>query len=129
MLAESNAGVTAAAETAAAPASVADALATPDDEAQRLALADSLPSGDDDTPLARAVAEELRGRGGGRVLVAAGPGNNGGDGLYAGALLAARGVPVTGWRTSDRVHEAGWAAFLAAGGRPVDAAAALAQLP
>lgn len=79
--------------------------------------------------LARAVAEELRGRGGGRVLVAAGPGNNGGDGLYAGALLAARGVRVTGWRTSDRVHEAGWAAFLAAGGRPVDAAAALAQLP
>src|SRR3954453_10912792 len=42
-----------------------------------------------------AVLATLRGRvAGSRVLVLVGPGNNGGDALYAGALLARRGVEV-----------------------------------
>ncbi|MFZ1412822.1 MAG: NAD(P)H-hydrate epimerase, partial [Micropruina sp.] len=39
-----------------------------------------------------------------RVLFAVGSGNNGGDALYAAARLAARGVRVAAWLTSDRVH-------------------------
>ena len=65
---------------------------------------------------------------GSRVLLAVGSGNNGGDALFAGAILARRGVRVTAWRPGASVHEAGWAEFLAAGGREVDAAAALADL-
>lgn len=66
---------------------------------------------------------------GSQVLVVAGSGNNGGDGLFAGARLAARGVQVWCWATGASVHEAGWAAVLAAGGREVDAAAATRLLP
>ena len=40
-----------------------------------------------------------------RMLVLAGPGDNGGDALFAAADIAARGVPVDILRTSDRVHE------------------------
>ncbi|PYD00918.1 NAD(P)H-hydrate epimerase [Microbacterium esteraromaticum] len=40
-----------------------------------------------------------------RMLVLAGPGDNGGDALFAAADIAARGVPVGILRTSDRVHE------------------------
>lgn len=40
-----------------------------------------------------------------RMLVLAGPGDNGGDALFAAAEIAARGVPVDVLRTSDRVHE------------------------
>lgn len=72
---------------------------------------------------------DLRGRAyGSRVLVVVGPGNNGGDGLYAAVRLARRGVDVRAWRTAQVVHDAGWAAFLAAGGREVDASGALAEL-
>ncbi|MGW9627192.1 NAD(P)H-hydrate epimerase [Microbacterium sp. NPDC055521] len=39
-----------------------------------------------------------------RMLVLAGPGDNGGDALFAAADIAARGVPVDILRTSDRVH-------------------------
>ena len=74
-----------------------------------------------------------RGRRGGvygaRVLLVVGSGNNGGDALFAGAILARRGVRVTAWRTAPAVHEAGWTALLAAGGREVDAATALSDLP
>lgn len=66
---------------------------------------------------------------GARVLLVVGSGNNGGDALFAGAALARRGVAVAAWRTGSGVHEAGWAALLAAGGREVDAATALAELP
>ncbi|MFT4085244.1 MAG: NAD(P)H-hydrate epimerase, partial [Nocardioides sp.] len=66
---------------------------------------------------------------GARVLLVVGSGNNGADALLAGAILAGRGVRVSAWRSSDRVHEAGWAALRGAGGREVDAATALAQLP
>jgi hydroxyethylthiazole kinase-like uncharacterized protein yjeF len=43
----------------------------------------------------------------GSVLLLVGPGNNGGDALFAGAELAASGVHVTVLPTSDRMHEAG----------------------
>ncbi|MET0788271.1 MAG: NAD(P)H-hydrate epimerase [Cellulomonas sp.] len=69
------------------------------------------------------VLRELRGAvAGARVVVLAGPGNNGGDALYAGALLARRGVEVHAVLTSSRAHEGGVAALRAAGGRarPVD---------
>lgn len=62
---------------------------------------------------------------GAKVLLVVGPGNNGGDALYAGAWLARRGAAVRWLATSDRVHEAGLAALEAAGGRratPGDAA-------
>ncbi len=82
--------------------------------------------------LASALLRELRERRGAvygaRVLVVAGAGNNGGDALYAGARLLGRGVAVRAWRTSQRVHEAAWAAFRAAGGRELDAVGAVAAL-
>ncbi len=65
---------------------------------------------------------------GARVLLVVGSGNNGGDALFAGARLAARGVAVTAWRAGSGVHEAGWRAFRSAGGREVDAEGALAGL-
>ncbi len=81
--------------------------------------------------LATAVLRRLRDGGayGARVLLVVGSGNNGGDALFAGARLAGRGVAVSAWRTGSSVHDAGWSAFLAAGGRERDAAEARAQLP
>ncbi len=82
--------------------------------------------------LASVVAREIRTRWGrlygSRVLVVAGSGNNGGDALFAGARLARRGVRLRAWRPCSGVHEAAWRAFLAAGGREVDASAASAGL-
>jgi ADP-dependent NAD(P)H-hydrate dehydratase / NAD(P)H-hydrate epimerase len=73
--------------------------------------------------LAAAVARELtalRGRVyGTKVLVMVGPGNNGGDALFAGARLARRGVAVTAVRCLGEPHARGMAALLAAGGRVV----------
>lgn len=66
---------------------------------------------------------------GSRVLLVVGSGNNGGDALFAGARLARRGVAVTAWRVGSTVHEAGWTALRAAGGREVDAAGAMTELP
>ena len=68
---------------------------------------------------------------GARVVVLAGPGNNGGDALYAGALLARRGVEVHAVLASRaRRTRAALAALLAPGGGRVtalvDDAAALA---
>jgi NAD(P)H-hydrate epimerase len=56
------------------------------------------------------------------VLVLAGAGNNGGDALYAAALLADRGATVTIVPTATRMHRAGLEAALAAGAvvRPPD---------
>ncbi|MBB5871529.1 hydroxyethylthiazole kinase-like uncharacterized protein yjeF [Allocatelliglobosispora scoriae] len=53
-----------------------------------------------------------------RVAILAGPGDNGGDALYAGAELARRGAQVTAVPLhADRLHPGGLAAFRAAGGR------------
>lgn len=70
--------------------------------------------------LAQVAAGGL-GVGGGRVLVLAGSGDNGGDALFAGAHLAEIDeVGVDVFLTSDRVHEAGLGAAIAAGARKVD---------
>lgn len=69
------------------------------------------------TGLAYAVLDLLGAAYGRRVLLLVGPGDNGGDALYAGALLARRGVQVEAWLLSERHHEAGLAALRAAGGR------------
>lgn len=85
--------------------------------------------------LAAAIADDLgagRHHGGLRgrsVLLAVGPGNNGGDALYAGVRLLRRGVRVTAWRTAETVHGDGWAAFVSSGGRVTDAIGALELLP
>ena len=52
-----------------------------------------------------------------RVVVLAGSGDNGGDALYAGALLARRGVAVTAIAAGPKAHPGGIAALRAAGGR------------
>jgi len=71
--------------------------------------------------LAGAVIRELQDKGlrvyGSSVTVLAGKGNNGGDGLYAAALLARRGLRTTAVLTAGDAHPAGLAAFRAAGGR------------
>jgi hydroxyethylthiazole kinase-like uncharacterized protein yjeF len=73
--------------------------------------------------LAVVVAEELvrrTGRAyGARVLILVGPGNNGGDALWAGARLARRGVRVEAVSVLGTPHAEGLAALLAAGGRLV----------
>jgi ADP-dependent NAD(P)H-hydrate dehydratase / NAD(P)H-hydrate epimerase len=76
--------------------------------------------------LAAAVARaagRLRGRVyGARILVLVGPGNNGGDALFAGARLARRGAAVTAVRCLGTPHPRGLAALQTAGGRLVDLA-------
>lgn len=86
--------------------------------------------------LAEHVAAELRARGpvaGATVAALVGSGNNGGDALWALALLRRRGVAAVAVPTSrdergePRWHAEGWAALRAAGGRraaavPADAA-------
>ena len=54
---------------------------------------------------------------GAHVVLLVGSGNNGGDALFAGAQLAARGASVTTVRVSDEMHGRGGTAFLRAGGR------------
>jgi ADP-dependent NAD(P)H-hydrate dehydratase / NAD(P)H-hydrate epimerase len=54
---------------------------------------------------------------GARVVVLAGSGDNGGDALYAGALLARRGAAVTAITAGPKAHAGGTAALRAAGGR------------
>ncbi|OMH34971.1 bifunctional ADP-dependent NAD(P)H-hydrate dehydratase/NAD(P)H-hydrate epimerase [Tersicoccus sp. Bi-70] len=57
-----------------------------------------------------------RPRYGARVVALAGSGNNGGDALWAAALLARRGLGPAAVLVADRAHEAGLAALRAAGG-------------
>lgn len=52
-----------------------------------------------------------------RVLVLAGAGANGGDGLHAAAMLRADGIQADALATADRLHEDGAAALREAGGR------------
>src|ERR1700753_2379665 len=54
---------------------------------------------------------------GARVVVLAGSGDNGGDALYAGALLARRGAAVTAVAAAPKIHPGGAAELRAAGGR------------
>jgi hydroxyethylthiazole kinase-like uncharacterized protein yjeF len=54
---------------------------------------------------------------GARVVVLAGSGDNGGDALYAGALLARRGAAVHAITAGSRTHPGGAGALRAAGGR------------
>ncbi len=74
--------------------------------------------------LAAAALAELRARRhsvyGAQVLVMVGSGNNGGDALYAGARLAARGVAVSAVGLLGAPHPDGLAALLRAGGRLVE---------
>jgi len=69
--------------------------------------------------LAYAVLDLLGSAYGRRVLLLVGSGDNGGDALYAGALLARRGVQVEAWLLSDRAHEGGVRALRQAGGRMI----------
>jgi hydroxyethylthiazole kinase-like uncharacterized protein yjeF len=69
--------------------------------------------------LAAAVVDFLGSAYGRRVLLLVGSGDNGGDALYAGAMLARRGVHVEAWLLSDKAHQAGAQALTRAGGRVV----------
>ncbi len=69
--------------------------------------------------LAHAVLDLLGSAYGRRVVLLVGPGDNGGDALYAGAVLARRGVRVEAWPVTEKVHEAGVQALTRAGGRLV----------
>ncbi|MGZ4437839.1 MAG: NAD(P)H-hydrate dehydratase [Nocardioidaceae bacterium] len=74
--------------------------------------------------LAYAVLDLLGRAYGARVLLLVGAGDNGGDALWAGALLRRRGVVVEALLLSpDRAHPTGLSALRAAGGRVVGAAA------
>jgi hydroxyethylthiazole kinase-like uncharacterized protein yjeF len=67
--------------------------------------------------LAYAVIDLLGGGYGRRVLLLVGSGDNGGDALYAGAVLARRGAYVEAWVLSDKAHRGGVDALRRAGGR------------
>jgi hydroxyethylthiazole kinase-like uncharacterized protein yjeF len=69
--------------------------------------------------LASAVVDFLGSAYGRRALLLVGSGDNGGDALWAGAMLARRGVHVEAWLLGDKAHEAGLRALARAGGRVV----------
>lgn len=79
--------------------------------------------------LAAAIVDVLGGAYGRRLLVLVGPGDNGGDALWAGARLAARGAQVEALLLADRAHEAGLRALRAAGGRATSELADLDSSP
>ncbi|HEX8092623.1 NAD(P)H-hydrate dehydratase [Jatrophihabitans sp.] len=96
--------------------------------AERRVLA-GLPEGTLMARAARAVTVEavrMLGSGyGARVVLLVGPGDNGGDALYAGAELSRRGVAVAAVLADPaKVHPGGLAALRAAGGRQVPLAGA-----
>ncbi|KOU32435.1 carbohydrate kinase [Streptomyces sp. WM6372] len=79
--------------------------------------------------LAAVCAGLLRRVYGARVVLLVGPGDNGGDALYAGARLARRGAGVTAVPMDpERVHAKGLRALLAAGGRVARAVPGRADL-
>ncbi len=71
--------------------------------------------------LSAGVITTLRARGrrlyGAKIMLLVGSGNNGGDALFAGALLCARGASATAFLASPRTHPQALAAFAKAGGR------------
>ncbi|GAB3660089.1 bifunctional ADP-dependent NAD(P)H-hydrate dehydratase/NAD(P)H-hydrate epimerase [Nocardioides korecus] len=74
--------------------------------------------------LAVAVADLLGGAYAARVLLLVGPGDNGGDALWAGAVLARRGAHVEALLLAPACREDGLAALRRAGGVVVEAATA-----
>ena len=66
--------------------------------------------------LARRCALTLSPVYGARVVLLVGSGNNGGDTLFAGALLARRGAIVSAVLVGSKVHLEGLTAFRSAGG-------------
>lgn len=74
----------------------------------------------------RVLADSRGGVYGRRVVLLVGSGDNGGDALFAGAVLSGRGAVVSAVLVGSKAHSAGLAALLAAGGR-VAAAAVLAD--
>ncbi|MBT2479212.1 NAD(P)H-hydrate dehydratase [Streptomyces sp. ISL-94] len=79
--------------------------------------------------LAAVCAGLLRRVYGARVVLLVGPGDNGGDALYAGARLARRGAGVTAVPMDpERMHAGGLAALRAAGGRVAEAVPRRADL-
>ena len=75
--------------------------------------------------LAGAIARELHSRSGAvagrRICAVVGSGDNGGDALWAAAILRRRGVHTSAVVLNpDRVHRVALAAFTRAGGRPVE---------
>ncbi|MEO3808911.1 NAD(P)H-hydrate dehydratase [Sphaerisporangium sp. B11E5] len=72
------------------------------------------------TGLAVACAEAVPRVYGARVVLLVGSGDNGGDALYAGAVLARRGARVRAVLAGSRTHEGGLAALTRAGGRSLD---------
>lgn len=62
---------------------------------------------------------------GARVVIVAGTGDNGGDALYAGARLAARGASVVAVQAGPAMHEAAARALRLAGGRVAAAGTAM----
>jgi hydroxyethylthiazole kinase-like uncharacterized protein yjeF len=71
------------------------------------------------TGLAVAIAELLGRVYAARVLLLVGAGDNGGDALWAGAMLARRGAAVEAVLLSSKVHLDGLSALRASGGRTV----------
>ncbi len=67
--------------------------------------------------LAATAAQLLQRVYGSRVVLLVGSGDNGGDALFAGALLAGRGAVVSAVLLGSSTHVAGLAALKAAGGR------------
>jgi hydroxyethylthiazole kinase-like uncharacterized protein yjeF len=84
-------------------------------------LLDALPAGTlmqrAATALASRCAQLLSPTYGARVALLVGSGNNGGDALFAGALLARRGARVDALLVGDSAHVDGKRAYDAAGGR------------
>jgi hydroxyethylthiazole kinase-like uncharacterized protein yjeF len=74
----------------------------------------------------RVLRERAGGVAGRRVVVLAGSGDNGGDGLLAGVRLCARGVAVTAVLVGTSAYQPGLAALRSAGGLVVDLGAAVA---
>jgi len=66
---------------------------------------------------AQLLAAVRGGASGARIVLLVGSGSNGGDALWAGAMLAGRGCHVDALALSDRIHADGAAALRRAGGR------------
>ncbi|EPH02342.1 YjeF family domain-containing protein [Propionibacterium sp. oral taxon 192 str. F0372] len=65
----------------------------------------------------------------GTILVAVGPGNNGGDGLYAVRELMKMGRHVLVWQVTDKAHPGGVIAARQLGARFMNTLAVMRQLP